>query len=54
MVTVRLRDGKKVRIPDAQSVVVEEGGKIVLLDGARNTVREFPWVDVIAYSVNRS
>ncbi len=50
MITVRLTDGKKVKVPEAKYVLVEEGGRVVLLDEARQVVREFPWIAVVAYS----
>jgi hypothetical protein len=53
MITVRLKGGKKVKVLKAVYVLVEEGGRVVLLDEARQVVREFPWTEVVAYSQAR-
>ncbi len=50
MVIVRLKDGKKLTVSEAEYVVVAQGGRIRLLDAKRALIRELPWGDVVAYS----
>lgn len=46
---VRLANGRRFEIRDAEYVVVKEGGVVSFLDEDRQVLREFPWTDVIAY-----
>jgi len=46
---VRLANGKRAEIPDAAYVQSLEGGRVLFLDEKRQVVREFSWVDVVAY-----
>jgi len=50
---VRLIDGSRVEVPDAEYAMTVEGGRVVFLDGNRQVLREFPWVDVVAYGRRR-
>ena len=46
---VRLTNGKRVEIPGAEYVISKDGGRVLFLDKDRQALREFPWVDIVAY-----
>jgi hypothetical protein len=45
---VRLANGKRIEIPDAE-YAMPEGGRVLFLDKNRKVLQEFPWGDVVAH-----
>jgi hypothetical protein len=46
---VRFTNGTRLEIPGAEYVFSRADGRVVFLDKDRNTLREFPWGDVVAH-----
>ena len=49
---VRLANGKRIEIPDAE-YAMPEGGRVLFLDKNRKVLQEFPWGDVVAHGRNK-